>query len=235
MSTISISTTPVSGDFIYGRDHNDNLLIDHEMGGIGLNDPSQGNEYQIWTGIVQNIREIWVSAPNTPLTLVYASAYEITELSISFDQLMRPYAAFVENGQCKLYWFDSVAGAPAVLSLPAGCYNPRITLDDKRPEQNSVSDILLFYMRDKNLYYRIQRERYLMEHLLATGIEGNLLRAGMNTKYRIQFEFAIRMTEDELINGELAKGSPISGSSTVTPDNSTSPSSADIWELDRGD
>lgn len=227
-----LSPVPVIGTIVGGRSNTTNLLIDYETGGIGLNDPSAGLEYQIWTGEVLNLREIYISAPNTPRTLIYANGYEITELSISFDQNMHPFAAFVDRSFCRLFYYDSVNGANAVMSLPAGSRNPRLTMDDKRPEASGINDVLLFYMRDTTLLYRIQRERFQIEHVVATNISGDLLRVGMSDKSRIQFDFGTRMSQDDLMQ-ELAKGSPISDSAQVTPDSAATPSDSDIWELEK--
>jgi hypothetical protein len=203
------------------------------MGGIGLGDPGQGQLYQLWTGEVLNLRSIYVSSPNTPRTLIYSASYQITELSITFDQNMRPYAAFVERGYAKLFWYNSQIAANDILTLPAGSRNPKIMLDDKRLIHSSESNIYLFYMRGTTLYYRQQSDRFAIENVYATGIAGDLLIMGLNTGYRLQFTFGIKKTYDELLNGELAAGSPIASSTVVISDDSSTPSDSDIWELDR--
>jgi hypothetical protein len=228
----TISVPPVPGNIIQGRSKTHNLLIDYETGGIGLNDPSQGQLVQVWQGIVQNFRDIYFSAPNTPNTIVYSTGYAAQMISICFDQNMRPHVAFMENGTSKLYFYNSSLGHSDLLVLPTGSKNPKITLNDKRPEQSTYSDIVLVYQRGTDLFVRVQRERYLIEHLVATGTVGELLKIGMNDGMRIQYEFGVKMTDKELMDA-LAQGSPIASSEIVTPDSSTSPSSSDIWELER--
>lgn len=231
------SSIPIIGDYVYGNQATENFLIDYDFGGIGLNDSSQGLLVQTWKAELLNFRDVYVSAPNTPKTYVFSSGYQITQLSLTFDQLMRPYIAFLENGLSKLYWFDSVIPGPAILTLPTGSRSPRVKMDDKRPEFTSTSDIILAYIRSGKIYVRVQRERYLIEHEFASGIPDNveLLKFGFTDNYRLRFDLATKMTEDQIINGELAKGSPISGYTPVTEDDSTSPSSSDLWELDSGD
>ena len=205
------------------------------MGGIGLSDPSQGHLYQLWKGEVLNIRAVYFSSPNTSRTFVFSSGYAIQELSITFDQNMRPYAAYSERGQAKMYWYDSVAEAPAVFSLPLDARNPKITLDDKRASQIENSDVVLAYMRGTTLYVRYQRDRFSIEYPLRSNIDGDLLAVGFTDKYRLEFMFGKRMTDDEMLNGELAKGSPIASSTVITKDLATTPSDSDIWELERKD
>jgi hypothetical protein len=66
-----------------------------------------------------------------------------------------------------------------------------VCLDDKRPLQNAVSDVILAYTRSGNLYFRAQRDRYLVEYPLATAVTGTLDKVGMNTVNRLQFEFRV--------------------------------------------
>lgn len=230
----TLATVPVTGEMIWGKGQTTNLLIDYELGGVGLNDPSQGLMYQIWTGEVLNLRSIYFSAPNTERTLVYSSSYQITELSITFDQNMHPYAAFMERGFAKMYWFNSSSGQNEVFSLPAGARNPKITLDDKRSSQESSSDVILAYMQGTTLYVRYQRDRFLIAYPLQAGIDGDLLKIGFTDKYRMQFELGKKMSYNELLK-VLSKGSPIEDFELATSDPVTTPSIADIWELERKD
>lgn len=230
-----LSSTPVLVPFTGAKALTNNLLVDYEDGGIALSDNSQGLLYQIWKGTVQNLRNVYFTPENGTDILVYPGAYAVTEISISFDQLMHPYISFVENNRAKLYWYDSAVGAQSVMNLPIDVRCPKIILDDKRDGQSSTSDVLLFYMRGTTFYYRQQRDRFQVEYTLKTNVQGDLLKVGFNTSYRLQFQFGIKMTEDELINGELAKGSPIKSSSIITSASSTTPSDSDIWELERKD
>lgn len=230
----ALSTNPVVGNFIQGRAQTVNLLVDYESGGIGLNNPSAGMLYQIWKGELLNLRDIYISAPNTPRTHLVSTGFACTEISIAFDQNMRPHVAYMDGSFARFYWFDPTIPGPAILTLPAGSRNPKVTLDDKREIHSSDSDIILAYMRGTSLYFRFQRERYLIERLLKTNVVGDLLKIGMADSSRVQFQFGVRMTQEELIE-KLAAGSPISGSTPVTEDDSTSPSSSDLWELDSGD
>ena len=165
--------------------------MDYEIGGIGLNDPSAGLEYQVWTCTLDIdpetfVGSVFLEAPNTPRTFIF-SYPGITEISLTFDQNMQPFIAFFADGVALFRWFDSFTSEFTITALPIGTTQPKASLDDKRFHQVGNSDIILAYVRDGNLYYRYQQERYLVEHLYVTGVTGRLLQVGMNELNRMQF------------------------------------------------
>jgi hypothetical protein len=167
-----------------------NSLTDYEMGGRALNDPSAGLRDRVWTAVADEGGAVRVSAAGVFETLVF-TAPGITELSLAFDQNMRPFFAYVQDGQAKFRWYDTVLGANRITNLAAGDRWPRCTMDDKRlsATQQNMSDVILTYVRDGDLYYRQQRDRYENEYLLHEGVPGRLLRVGMNKINRLQFLF----------------------------------------------
>jgi hypothetical protein len=116
----------------------------------------------------------------------------ITELSLSFDQNMRPAVAYVVAGQAYLYWYNSVTELQETWTLPADVKSPFLSLDDKRDPATTITsnDTLLFYIRGTSLYYRQQRERYVTERLLKTYPDSNIRvgRAGMSRGLRMQIQ-----------------------------------------------
>jgi hypothetical protein len=185
-----LSTEPHPADF-YDADAIEpaNRTTDYELGGIGLNDPSAGLQYQIWVATYDpDTGDVSLEAPNTVQTVIF-NALEVTELSLAFDQNMRPFFAFVQNGQAKFRWYDTVLGANRITDLDPSDISPRCCLDDKRELQVTQGnvDIILAYVRNNNLYYRQQRDRYEVEYLLKEEVNGVLLRVGMNKEYRLQF------------------------------------------------
>ena len=188
---ISSSVQP-AGTFLWGRGNPAlTATSDFEYGGIALNDPSQGHEVQEWnTRVSEDGAQIITGAPSAADVTLYTGA-EITEVSCSFDQNMRPAFAFVEAGVAKFDWYDTQAAGRALTVLPAGSITPRVTLDDKRISQVAASDILLFYVNNSNLYMLKQRDRYEIEYLLGALPAGHAYLAvvGMNTALRLVFEF----------------------------------------------
>lgn len=163
-----------------------------ELGGIALSDTSEPMQYN-WYGYVQG-KAIYLQRSGTEPVAVLGFAGDVTEMSFTFDQNMRPTIAYVENGVAKLYWYDSSA-AKNVLTLYPAITNPRLSLDDKRKFNIGNSDIIFAYVTDYNrLCYRLQRERYGIEHVLLTDttkLSGDPLKLsiiGMSTSNRFLFE-----------------------------------------------
>lgn len=166
-------------------------LWDMEIGGAALNDPSQGLRVKVWTlRAVGATGDVYVGAFDVFETLLF-TAPGIQEVSLAFDQNMRPFVAFVQSGQAKYRWYDTLTGTNVITELDPLDRNPRCCMDDKRDGQTSsgTNDVILAYTRENALYYRQQRERYGVERLLKTEVNGRLMRVGMNTVNRLQFMF----------------------------------------------
>lgn len=188
----ALSTEPVPSGFVGARAGAITKTIDYEDGGIGIQDPSAGFLYQRWrarlleAGTPQS--KVLLSAPNAPeFTLIELPG--LTEISISFDQNMRPVLAFMQAGTAKLRWFDPVVSAQVITEIGPDVITPRVSLDDKRKiatRDSQVNDVILAYVRGGNLYYRQQRDRYSVERLLATAVTP-LIKIGFSRGLRLQF------------------------------------------------
>ena len=163
----------------------DTPLVDVEVGGVALNDPSGGLEVQLWTANYA-APDVTVSAPSVPSSVLF-SLPDITQISLAFDQNMRPFVAFVQGGQARYWWFDTAVGSQVFSDLPVDARYPRATLDDKRLLQRIRSDIILAYTRGTGLYYRQQRDRFQTERLLKDPCGGDLESIGMNAQRYLQF------------------------------------------------
>lgn len=186
----ALSSEPVQAAHLPpdNRDRKD-LLLDFELGGIALNDPSQGLQVQPWEAWSDGA-SVWVapSPGRTPTTLLLTGS-GITEVALSFDQNMRPTVAFVEAGLAKLFWFDaSVSGM--VTTTYAGASSPMLTLDDKRAiaTLTGTSDVLFFYLLSGSLCYRQQRDRFAIERVLGAvpPTSTRINRVGMGANNRVQ-------------------------------------------------
>lgn len=140
------------------------LLESREWGGVALLNSNLGLRVKIWTCTLQGSNVV-VYADDVPPSTVFTRE-DITELSLAFDQNMRPFITFVEAGVAKFYWYDSLIEDFRFTDLPAGSTSPRATLDDHRRTQLNTSDIILTYIEDGNLYYRQERDRYGVEYVL---------------------------------------------------------------------
>ena len=108
-------------------------------------------------------------------------------MSFTFDQNGRPSICFTQYGQTKIYWFDSSLGGVTTTTIGAGIGSPKVILDDKRQTQTGSSDIIMGYIKNMQLCYRQQRDRFLIEYVLATNVAGRLQKIGMGNNLRLQF------------------------------------------------
>lgn len=164
-------------------------LQDWEVGGIALGDNSAGLEYQVWHAFAEvdeetDLVSIYVEAPNTPPTLVFAD-YSITDIALAFDQNMRASIAYVRLGISYIYWYNPLVPGMVHTELPVGARIPQWSLDDKRRFNVAASDICLVYNRNNKLYLCYQRERYAAEYyLMDTQYEA--IHIGMNNVGAVQ-------------------------------------------------
>ena len=177
-------------------------LVDYELGGVGLSDASQGLEYQTWTLNVTGsatTTAVELSAPNTAATQIFARP-NITWARLAFDQNMRPVIAFIDQGGPTLYWYDSTIPGNTFTSLSTGATYPCCTMDDKRASQTRLgnNDVIVSYVKNGNLYYLQQRDRYATEYVLKTNLNTIIAnpflnKVGMDADRRLLFE----------VNGQL--------------------------------
>jgi hypothetical protein len=181
-----LSSVVMESPFLVPDDAAYSALTDYEYGGAALNDPSQGLQVKVWT-LQYSTPDFVLSASGVSPTTVF-SFTGVTQVSLAFDQNMRPCIAYVKSGQAWLYWYDTLIENFTHDALDAGIADPRVCLDDKRARQTGSSDIILAYTRNNNLYFRAQRDRFGVEYLLRTDVNALLRKIGMNTGNRLQFQ-----------------------------------------------
>lgn len=132
---------------------------------------------------------------------------EPTELSLTFDQNMNPFVAFVEDGQAWFWWYDPQQAQQVFTQMAPDVVSPRATLDDKRDFASVYSNIRLCYIRNGSLYYRRQDERYQTEHLLTDNAGDYLYDVNMASNDRLEWilsretgfpETQLRITMDSI-------------------------------------
>lgn len=163
-------------------------LQDFELGGVGISDPSQGLTGHTWElrafGDALRIRrgtDAWAEL------FTFSTPYEI---ALAFDQNMRPVVAVANrNKDLYLYWYDPTISNYTLTFIGHG-RTPRLSLDDKRPSASQYSDVILGYVKNKELVYRQQRDRFLIEYPVMSGIHGHvkLTHMGMGENLRMQFK-----------------------------------------------
>lgn len=188
-------------------------LVDWELGGVALNDPSAGLAVKLWklTAVLNDdgvTVDLVLTAPGVAATVPVSGA-DITEIALAFDQNMNVFVAYTQGGAAKIYWYDTLLPGMTTTTLPAGCYNLRCTLDDKRDFAIEDSDIVLGYLRDGNLCVRYQRDRYGTEYVLRSGVgaDAQLVSMAMNIGSRLQFRLRnYALTDDP---GALIQADPL--------------------------
>ena len=187
----TLSSRAVQSAFLPPRNVVREPLIDYELGGVALQDPSQGLKVQTWRAEVIG-DDVVLAADNVPPAIVFTQP-GITEIALAFDQNMQPFLAYMINDdEAKFRWFDTQVGDFVVNDLPAGSYSVRCTLDDKRSVSGTLlgrSDIILTYLRGGTLYMRAQRDRYQVEYALATDLDRyEIGQFGMSRNWRLQWQ-----------------------------------------------
>lgn len=176
----------VSTVFLYPRSKSYLPSESYDLGGVAIGDPSQDLTKYVWQAWTDGTT-IRVKRDDLDAYHVVLMDSNITEIDLTFDQNMRPCITYVANGISKLYWYDTRQAMQVTDSYPL-ITNPRVSLDDKRRFNVANSDIIFAYQREDKLCYRVQRERFTIEHVLATNTKKRLLwRIGMGRNNRFLF------------------------------------------------
>lgn len=181
-----LSTTPQPSSFLSPRDAPPMPLIDYELGGVAVSDPSQGLMLRAW-------RMRWfegnfiLDAPGVAPAVVLARA-NVSEFSFTFDQNMKVFITFVDSIGAFYWWYDATLPGYRTVQMANDVVTPKCSLDDKRLNETSKSDIILAYIRSGKLCYRQQRDRFGTEYVLKDDAGGYLRRVGMNNVLRFQFD-----------------------------------------------
>lgn len=196
----SLIQPPIWSLYLSPDDLDVTFITDYSLGGIGLSDPSEGLEVQIWNMWVTDpgltTSTVWVSSPNTPPTQLF-SRTGITWARFTFDQNMHPTVCFIDNTGSWFYWWDPLIPGVAFTQQPVGVTRVSCSLDDKRSLETRLgtSDIIMAFILDDNLCYTQERDRYGTIYTLLTNISDLIVnpfvnKVGMNNSYRLQFQVA---------------------------------------------
>jgi hypothetical protein len=85
-------------------------------------------------------------------------------VDLAFDQLDRYVAVWELAGdQIWMNWFNPISSVRESIQIATG-NNPCCAMDERRGIFSSISDIFIFYQRGDLIFYRLQRDRYLVEY-----------------------------------------------------------------------
>lgn len=119
----------------------------------------------------------------------------LTALSFTLDQNLRPLLVYVQNKKTYMYWFNSAIGKMEVKLWGEGYLTPQVALDDLRIENSSQIDIIFAYIKDENLCIRYQRDRFTTETVL--GPSDRLFQIGALNNHRFGFKTFVRVKPTE--------------------------------------
>jgi len=172
------------------------LLYDWETGGIALGDVSQGSKIRSW-GIVYENGGVYLFPEDTPAEKsLVVSVDGITEVSFAFDQLMRISVAYVVAGVTYLYWYDTAVPGYTTTTI-TGAISPKLTLDDKAKIAHILAEstVILFYIKDNEVCYRLQNDRFGIEYQFTAGLVGvaqRINKVGLDKANRMHIEVQLR-------------------------------------------
>lgn len=165
------------------------LLVDYEMGGVAIQDPSQGMSVRVWKLWLDGT-DVVLAPDDTPSArTVLFSGSGITELTLAFDSNMTPVVAYMQDGTMKLRWLDLTI--PAYVTTTIAGASPYLSFDDRRQRMIARADVMLFYLRDGIVRLRLLRDRFLTEYDWTPEPVGTkrIVAAGLDSGYRMQLIF----------------------------------------------
>lgn len=139
-----------------------NLLEDFEYGPKNIYDVSKGLSFKIWR-IWTTGTSIFLSPANDPNDVtIITSDVNITEVSLAFSLVGQPFIAYKTTTQTKLYYYNPLSAGYETIVI-GDATSPMLTHDNK-DNRFTDHDVMLFYIRNLVVYYRLQKERFTIEH-----------------------------------------------------------------------
>lgn len=190
-----LSSSPVRGSWI--NPYTGQLGVSQHWGPIALQDPSQGMLVRLWTARADGAH-VLIAAEGVTETELFTHSAAVKTLSLTFNQNGDANLIVIDaDGATWLRWYDPALPGMTTTALPADHTHPRLTFDDARQFNVGASDVILSYVRDGVLRYRLQRERFTVEHTPPVGVGGSpmavgqkpLLHVSMTSKMRLQWTF----------------------------------------------
>lgn len=175
--------------FIPPKDRYYPMTIAYSIGGVELFGTRGGITGYVWVAEVIG-GKVLVRREDLSLGFEISARDGITQLDLAMDQNMHPVLTYVAYGKSYIYHFDGQTNSFAELPLSDTVTTPRVALDKIFISDIPQSDVVLGYTNNGKLCYRLQRERYLVEHEIATDSKKTMLwRMGRTIDNRLGFEW----------------------------------------------
>ena len=182
----TLSTEPIAQEIRSPYNTDKVPLIDFARGGTDILDAHKGLDIKDWKCELKT-DGIHITAKGSKETVIPNTFGDIEFLSFCFDQNMHyNFAYILKNKKAYLYWYDAVVEKYNTLEL--GKVNtPIVRMDDIRKELSPQSSIILSYIKDNNLYGRVQSDRFRVIYLLKEDVGIAIKKFGMNKGMRLQW------------------------------------------------
>lgn len=161
---------------------------DQHFGGRALGDASQGIQFQLWTCYTDGIN-VWLQPQNGP-AFIQLPNVNARWVALAFDQSSNVTIPYVDNqGNLFYYWYDTTIPGYTTSSVAGSYSRVFCAYDDARVQMLTGADVVIVYPKAGNIVSRQQRDRFGTEYTLGPS-PGTLVQFGMNSKFRMQFQFA---------------------------------------------
>lgn len=178
-----LTATGTPSGFVGRRPRLDEPLVDYTLGAAR----GGGGHSTLWAfryheGLVQTqvVGEAgWETIKAVP---------DVVYLSGTYDTLMRPTLAYtLASGESLFEWFDPVVSEQVATSIGAAV-TPYVEFDARYPGAESLNDVVLSYILGDELVVRLQRDRFSVNYVRATGVTGaRIIATGLGTNYCFQW------------------------------------------------
>lgn len=166
------------------------MKVAYTQGGPEFSDATYGLLGYVWMAYVDKDDRIIVKREDLDELHHITTKANVTQLDLTIDQNMRPFLTYVADGLPYYFHFNHQDSSYSEVALDPSIKFPRCELDMRENHNIPNSDIILGYTRDGNLCYRIQRERYLKENIIATDPKKTMLwRIGRLVDYRFGYQW----------------------------------------------
>ena len=190
-NSFSTDTEPSSYNN-YGNPPNVSFAVKNvTIGPAALNDASEKLNDKFWaTYFEPGTKDIILDDLIGGTTAIVNEPLGIKRIGLAFDQNANDaYAWITDTNILKIRFFDGSIPDDVILTLGTA-QDVVITMDMKYQPPNPVSDILVFYIRDKAIFYRLQRDKYSIEYTTpVTDGANQLIDSGIRTDYRFQVQY----------------------------------------------
>lgn len=190
-----LSSIPVVGKYYSPDNRKTSLLEWRQLGGVALQDPTQGLSVQSWYGVWDERDDaVYLTPALTGIPIPIFVEPNVVEFSFAFDSNMRWTAVTRDaDNNVKLRWYDSVIAAYTISNF-TNMSSVKLCHDDKRKYQviKGATDVIMSYIRNTSLCWRVQRDRYNTEYVGTTELPADLVitNVGLTDKYRLQWRMA---------------------------------------------